>query len=383
MKNNTESREYCFVIMSYLPESTYNLVYNQLCNIIEGYTGLSCKRADKVPEPGNYLLGKVHDMILKSSIVVADVSEYSPNVYYEYGYASAHDRKPILIARKDKELPTDLVGKETLRYDGFPENDIGFINNLKVCLVKELRSPLPEQRRMLSSPNPFPAFIVAAPRVPGEGSKHWWHPDEQQTFGDNLGISGILSAYGNMYGTHSIPDLLNGQSLAGRIPENPGNFYCIGSSKMNKATEYFLPLVQENLIPLWEMPQIGEGKDKRVIFKGVPELDAFLSGPISKAEDGSMSDYGLIIRAPHPNDVQRLVLIVAGRHSIGTHAACMMVTQQKLIVVIEKELEKIGITLGDSGTPFWAIVKGTLLANGNMKPDVEVIKIGGYKAKGV
>ncbi len=43
---------------------------------------------------GICMLGKVHEMILNSSIVVADVTEYSPNVYYEYGYASAHDRTP-------------------------------------------------------------------------------------------------------------------------------------------------------------------------------------------------------------------------------------------------------------------------------------------------
>jgi len=68
--HNIESREYCFVIMSYKPENVYNVVYGQLSNIINEYTGLTIKRAGKVSEPGNYLLGKVHDMILKSSIVV-------------------------------------------------------------------------------------------------------------------------------------------------------------------------------------------------------------------------------------------------------------------------------------------------------------------------
>ena len=374
----SEAREYCFVIMSYRPRPHYDRVYEELRQLIERHTGLRCIRADHEPEPGRDLLGKVHEMILGASVVVADVTEYSPNVYYEYGYASAHDRLPILIARQGPKLPTDLVGKETLRYRGMPAADAKFTEHLLGCVDRELRSPLPEQRRMLASPHPFPAYLIAAPRVPGIGSKHWWHPDERHTFGDMLGIMGILTAYGNLFGTRHLPEVLHAQCVPADVMARSANFFCIGSSKLNKATSYFLPRVQAGLTPCWQMLKLGRGPDKRVVIKGDPHLDGLLRAPVEKKTDGSVWDYGLIIRAPHPQDSQHLVMIVAGRHSIGTHAACMTVTRQHLIITLEDHLKKSYLSLRDTRQPFWAVVKGTLLRDGSMAPDVEILKSGGY-----
>ncbi|MCB2231733.1 hypothetical protein KQH82_13520 [bacterium] len=374
----SEAREYCFVIMSYRPRSQYDRVYQQLCQLIESNCGLRCVRADREPEPGRDLLGKVHEKILGSSVVVADVTEYSPNVYYEYGYASAHDRLPILIAKRGARLPTDLVGKEVLRYKGTPAVDRKFSKDLIDCVNRELCSPLPEQRRMLASARPFPAYLATAPRVPGAGSKHWWHPDEGQTFGDMLGVAGILTAYGNLFGTRKIPHLLHAQCVHADVLALPASFFCIGSPKVNKVTGHFLPWVQRGLVPFWEMPRLGRKPDRRVVIKGDPDLDDLLKLPVEKKRDGSISDYGLIIRAPHPLDSQHLVLIMAGRHSIGTHAACMMVTRQELISALELRLKRLGVSLRETAQPFWGVVRGTLLSQGEMLSEVEIVKVGGY-----
>lgn len=364
--------------MSYKPE--YDKVYEQLTRMIEARNQtLRCIRADKVLQPGNDLLGKVHKQILESSIVIADVTERSPNVYYEYGYANAHNRPPILIARRGRELPTDLTGKETLRYRGKPAADPEFCLKLQECIDQQLRSPLPEQWRMLASAKPFPAYLIAAPRVPGADSKHWWHPYERRTFGDMLGIAGILTAYGNLFGTRKLPDLLHAQCIRKDILTHPANIYCIGSPKVNPPTGRFLRLTQENLFPRWKMLETGRGKDRRVVIKGDPELDAILSIPISTEADGSNKDYGLIVRAPHPLDPQYMILIVAGRHSIGTHAACMVVTHQALIADLERRLDQMGISLREKAKPFWAIVRGTLKKGGEFSEDVEIIKVGGYR----
>ncbi len=376
--SDSEAREYCFIIMAYRPRPHYDRVYDQLRRLIERHTGLRCVRADREPEPGRDLLAKVHDKILGASVVVADVTEYSPNVYYEYGYASAHNRVPILIARDRAKLPTDLVGKEALRYRRIPAADATFIKSLLGCVDGALRSPLPEQRRMLASPHPFDAYLIAAPRVPGIGSKHWWHPDERHTFGDMLGIMGILTAYGNLFGTRHLPELLHAQCVSADLLSRPANFFCIGSSKLNKATNHFLPRVQAGLSPQWRMLQVGRKPDKRVVFKGDPSLDLLLKAEVEKRRDGSIIDYGLIIRAPHPQDPQHLVLIAAGRHSIGTHVACMMVTRQELISTLEQQLKKAGVSLRDSHQPFWCVVKGTLLRDGTVVPQVEIVKLGGY-----
>jgi hypothetical protein len=377
--SGSEAREYCFVIMSYRPR--YDKIYEELCSLIERRTGLRCVRADREPEPGRDLLGKVHEMILRASLVIADVTEDSPNVYYEYGYASAHDRLPILIAKKGAKLRTDLVGKETLRYRVTPVKDRKFTRDLLGCVDGQLHSTLPEQRRMLAGEQPFPAYLIASPRVPGVGARHWWHPDERHTFGDMLGILGILTVYGNLFGTRHLPEVLNGQCVPRDVLARTANFFCIGSSKLNKATKYFLPRVQAGLSPFWRMPELGRGTDKRVVFKGVASIDGLLSAPVVKNPDRSISDYGLVIRAPHPQDRKHLVLIAAGRHSIGTHAACMMVTQQERIAALEEDLNKICVSLRDARQPFWCIVKGTALRDGSMLPKVEVVKLGGFVSR--
>jgi len=373
-----DSREYCFVIMSYRPRSRYDRVYKKLCGLIEDHTVLRCVRADREPKPGCDLLGKVHEMILRSSVVIADVTEYSPNVYYEYGYASAHDRLPILIAKQGVKLPTDLVGKEVLRYRGIPAADTKFARELLGCIERDLRSPLPEQRRMLASQHPFPAFLLAAPRVPGEGSKHWWHPDEYETFGDMIGILGILTAYGNLFGTHRLPDLLHAQSVHSEVLRRAANFFCIGSPKVNKAVEYFLPRVQQGLSPTWQMPKLGPRRDPRVIIKGDAQLDEQLAKSIDRKAGAPFRDYGLIIRSPHPDDAQHLVMVLAGRHSIGTSAACLVATRQELIGALEGRLKQAGVSLRDTRQPFWAIVRGTLVTTHKTVTDVDIVKVGGY-----
>ncbi|MBL8829658.1 MAG: hypothetical protein JNM18_21955 [Planctomycetaceae bacterium] len=374
--HGSESREYCFVIMSYMP--CYDPIYEQLRGLIESQTSLRCVRADRQPEPGRDLLGKVHEMILGASVVIADVSEHSPNVYYEYGYATAHDRRPILILREGSEPPTDLVGKESLRYRGVPSDDSRFSEQLIECINQQLRSPLPEQRRMLTGPRPFPAYLIAAPRVPAADSKHFWHPHERHTFGDLLGVTGILTAYGNLFGTRLLPEMLHAKYLAPGILANSANFFCIGSPKVNDATAYFLPLIQRGLSPSWEMPKIGSGADDRVVITGKAHLNDRLHAPIDERQECPVSDYGLIIRAPHPHDAQHIVLIVAGRHSIGTHAACMAVVRQDLIASLERHLKKAGVSLRDTCQPFWAIVRGTLLRDRSVAEEVEIIEAGGY-----
>lgn len=71
-------------------------------------------------------------------------------------------------------------------------------------------------------------------------------------------------------------------------------------------------------------------------------------------------------------------MILAGRHSIGTHAACVVATRQELIVALQSMLKKTGISLRETQQPFWAVVRGTLSHDGSFSDDVEIVKVGGY-----
>lgn len=379
--SRSESREYCFVIMPYRPKKHYEAVFEGIRSLVEERVGLRCERADYTPEPGGELLEKVHRKILGASVVVADVSEARPNVYYEYGFACAHHTQPILIVREGRPLPTDLAGRETLPYRGTPAADPQFSERLAACVEMQLTSPLPEQRRMLGSRQPFPAYVLTAPRAPGQESRHWWHPDERRTFGDMLGIAGILTAYGNLFGTRRVPELLHAQCVPDELLESPANLFCIGSPKVNPATGRLLRAVQAGLAPQWKLRAATAGHDARFVIGGHPGLDEQLAAEPTIDKDGSVRDYGLVVRAPNPRDSAHIVLVAAGRHSIGTHAACSAVVHRDSIAALEARLSAAGVSLADTRQPFWAVVAGTLLSGGTFSEAIEIVECGGYSRR--
>ena len=82
-------------------------------------------------------------------------------------------------------------------------------------------------------------------------------------------------------------------------------------------------------------------------------------------------DYGLVIRAPHPEHPKRFVLIMAGPHSVGTGAASLAATHPRLIRQIKDQFgraPKSGINLADRSQAWWVLVKGELDRDKNLVP---------------
>jgi len=55
--------------------------------------------------------------IVDARVIIAEVSEQNPNVYYELGYAHALNKPTILLAEKGKKPPFDISGYRHLFYD--------------------------------------------------------------------------------------------------------------------------------------------------------------------------------------------------------------------------------------------------------------------------
>jgi len=69
----------------------------------------SCDRVDEIEFVGN-IMAKVHESIINSKVIIAEVSSSNPNVYYEVGYAHAL-RKPVILITKDvSSAPFDSSG---------------------------------------------------------------------------------------------------------------------------------------------------------------------------------------------------------------------------------------------------------------------------------
>ncbi|HZM21661.1 MAG TPA: hypothetical protein VFC02_07955 [Anaerolineales bacterium] len=124
-----------FIIMSFKKEfdELYN-VYKEVCKTF----GFNAVRTDKV-----YSLDKILPRILQgirhSAFVIADVTETSPNVFYEIGFAEGLGRPVIATAKVDTKLPFDLVDTPVTFWSSFDDLKSKLeplINEVKISLGK-------------------------------------------------------------------------------------------------------------------------------------------------------------------------------------------------------------------------------------------------------
>lgn len=69
----------------------------------------------------NSILGHILEYIVKSRIVIANISNRNPNVYYELGIAHMLGKPSVLICRKNAEIPFDLQQKYIVFYENKEE----------------------------------------------------------------------------------------------------------------------------------------------------------------------------------------------------------------------------------------------------------------------
>ena len=78
--------------------------------------GFHCHRADHAVGP-SAIISDIVNSIFAADVVVADITESNPNVFYELGVAHAIENKTLVICEKTKqELPFDLAAYRVLFY---------------------------------------------------------------------------------------------------------------------------------------------------------------------------------------------------------------------------------------------------------------------------
>ncbi|MBI4296715.1 MAG: hypothetical protein HY667_06330 [Chloroflexi bacterium] len=125
----------CFVLMPFKPE--FNRIYESVLQPTIKAAGLNPLRADEIFSP-TPIVEDIWVHIAKSRLVIADVTDKNPNVFYELGLAHAIGAPVIVITRNKEDIPFDIA---YIRYLLYVDNESGWAK-LKTELAKALDSIL-------------------------------------------------------------------------------------------------------------------------------------------------------------------------------------------------------------------------------------------------
>jgi hypothetical protein len=111
---------------------TYELIFQAGFNA----AGYECERAH--PETGS-LVKTIVQKIQRAHIVLADITDHNPNVFYELGVRHALSKRTIIVAQRSEFIPSDLRGYWAIVYSRTPKGVKTFIDELRriVALIEQ------------------------------------------------------------------------------------------------------------------------------------------------------------------------------------------------------------------------------------------------------
>lgn len=114
-KVTTESEKpQCFVIMPF--GGWFDNYYVDIYIPAIENAGFDAKRADDLYRPGN-IVNDIWNYTKESTVVLADLTNKNPNVFYELGLAHAITRPAVLITASMDDVPFDLRSLRVIVYD--------------------------------------------------------------------------------------------------------------------------------------------------------------------------------------------------------------------------------------------------------------------------
>lgn len=110
----------CFVIMPFgqigsEKEQHYDIVYEHVIKRAVRQAGFDCLRADEIPNTGP-IPERVKEELRDADLVLADLSDRNPNVFYELGFRHALGKPSITISDDVSTLPFNLSNYSTIQY---------------------------------------------------------------------------------------------------------------------------------------------------------------------------------------------------------------------------------------------------------------------------
>jgi hypothetical protein len=100
--------------------------------------GLEAVRADDLAQPGS-ITTQVIQQLISAKMVVADLSELNPNVFYELAVRDSFGLPVVLIAEEKTALPFDLIQQRTIFFDS---GDLGSAIPARDLIERAMREAL-------------------------------------------------------------------------------------------------------------------------------------------------------------------------------------------------------------------------------------------------
>ena len=125
----------CFVLMPF--DQKYKQVYKESIKPAVRRARLKCKRADDIYGV-TPVIQDIWKYINMATLIIADLSDRKPNVFYELGLSHALPKRVILITQKREDVPFDVEHIRCILYRNNPRGR----RKLASDLLRTIRSTL-------------------------------------------------------------------------------------------------------------------------------------------------------------------------------------------------------------------------------------------------
>ena len=138
---NTENgiKPKCFIIMPF--GGWFDKYYFEIYVPAIEDAGFEAKRADDLYRPGN-IVNDIWKYTKESTVILADLTNKNPNVFYELGLAHAITKPAVLITASMEDVPFDLRSLRVIEYDkNSPTWGAILQEKIKNALIETINNP--------------------------------------------------------------------------------------------------------------------------------------------------------------------------------------------------------------------------------------------------
>lgn len=157
---HVKNEKTCFVIMPF-SEQRWEVFEYGIAPACKS-AGFEAVRVDQLKGPFN-INRRIIEHLFTCDVVIAEITDKNPNVFYEMGVAHVLDNKTIMIAQNAQELPFDIRNYRCIIY----QQSVKGLQKLQAEIVESLQR-FDEWSRNPSNPvqdfKPFDAFITKTER---------------------------------------------------------------------------------------------------------------------------------------------------------------------------------------------------------------------------